>query len=161
MVVLILLLLLLSGIPVAIGLGLVSLIGYILVLGDTGLSAYVPFNTLNSFVLTAVPLFIFMGEILLRCGISERLYRGTSRWVGGIPGGLLHSNVVSCALFAAICGSSPATAATIGTIALPALEKRNYDIPLWMGFSNFFRLHVLKKPIRLCINHKNYEALEK
>jgi tripartite ATP-independent transporter DctM subunit len=129
----VLLLLLLSGIPVAIGLGLVSLIGYILVLGDSGLSAYVPFNTLNSFVLTAVPLFIFMGEILLRCGISERLYRGTSRWVGGIPGGLLHSNVVSCALFAAICGSSPATAATIGTIALPALEKRNYDIRLSLG----------------------------
>jgi tripartite ATP-independent transporter DctM subunit len=129
----ILLLLLFSGIPVAIGLGLVSVVGYVLVVGDPGLSTYVPFNTLDSFVLTAVPLFILMGEILLRCGISERLYRGTSRWVAGIPGGLLHSNVVSCALFSAICGSSPATAATIGTIALPALEKRGYGARISLG----------------------------
>jgi len=128
-----LLILLLTGIPVAIGLGLISVAGYVLVLGDSGLSAYVPFNTLNSFVLTAVPLFILMGEVLLKCGISERLYRGTSRWVASIPGGLLHSNVVSCSLFAAICGSSPATAATIGTIALPALEKRGYDRLLSLG----------------------------
>ena len=81
-----LLILLLTGIPVAIGLGLVSVVGYVLVVGDSGLAAYVPFNTLNSFVLTAVPLFILMGEVLLRCGISERLYRGTSRWVANIPG---------------------------------------------------------------------------
>ena len=93
----------------------------------------VPFVSLNNFVLTAVPLFIFMGEVLLQCGISERLYRGTSRWTNSIPGGLLHSNIVSCALFAAICGSSPATAATIGTIAIPALEKRGYDSKIAMG----------------------------
>ena len=129
----VLIVLLFSGIPVAIGLGVVALLGYHLTLGNTGVAAMVPFATLNSFVLTAVPLFIFMGEVLLQCGISERLYRGTSRWVGGIPGGLLHSNVVSCSLFAAICGSSPATAATIGTIAIPALEKRGYDSRLSLG----------------------------
>lgn len=122
-----------SGIPVAMGLGVVALLGYLLIYGNTGVAAMVPFATLNSFVLTAVPLFIFMGEVLLQCGISERLYRGTSRWVGGIPGGLLHSNVVSCSLFAAISGSSPATAATIGTIAIPALEKRGYDSKLALG----------------------------
>jgi C4-dicarboxylate transporter DctM subunit len=128
-----LIVLLFSGIPVAIGLGVVAILGYHLTLGNTGVAPMVPFATLNSFVLTAVPLFIFMGEVLLQCGISERLYRGTSRWVGGIPGGLLHSNVVSCSLFAAICGSSPATAATIGTIAIPALEKRGYDSRLSLG----------------------------
>ena len=122
-----------SGIPVAIGLGVVAIAGYYLVMGNTGVSAMVPFVTLNNFVLTAVPLFIFMGEVLLQCGISERLYRGTSRWTNSIPGGLFHSNIVSCALFAAICGSSPATAATIGTIAIPALEKRGYDSKLAMG----------------------------
>jgi len=128
-----LVILLFSGIPVAIGLGVVAIAGYYLTLGNTGVSAMVPFVTLNNFVLTAVPLFIFMGEILLQCGISERLYRGTSRWTNSIPGGLLHSNIVSCALFAAICGSSPATAATIGTIAIPALEKRGYDSRIAMG----------------------------
>lgn len=128
-----LIVLLFSGIPVAIGLGVVAILGYYLTLGNTGVAAMVPFATLNSFVLTAVPLFIFMGEVLLQCGISERLYRGTSRWVGGVPGGLLHSNVVSCSLFAAICGSSPATAATIGTIAIPALERRGYDSRLSLG----------------------------
>jgi C4-dicarboxylate transporter, DctM subunit len=128
-----LVLLLFSGIPVAIGLGVVAITGYYLALGNTGVSAMVPFVTLNNFVLTAVPLFIFMGEVLLQCGISERLYRGTSRWTNSIPGGLLHSNIVSCALFAAICGSSPATAATIGTIAIPALEKRGYDPKIAMG----------------------------
>jgi tripartite ATP-independent transporter DctM subunit len=122
-----------SGIPVAIGLGLVAISGYYLTIGNSGVAPIVPFATLNSFVLTAVPLFIFMGEILLQCGISERLYRGTSRWVNSVPGGLLHSNVVSCALFAAICGSSPATAATIGTIAIPALEKRGYDTKIALG----------------------------
>jgi tripartite ATP-independent transporter DctM subunit len=128
-----LVIILFSGIPVAIGLGAVAIAGFYLALGNTGVSAMVPFVSLNNFVLTAVPLFIFMGEVLLQCGISERLYRGTSRWTNSIPGGLLHSNIVSCALFAAICGSSPATAATIGTIAIPALEKRGYDSKIAMG----------------------------
>lgn len=87
----------------------------------------------NSFILTAVPLFIFMGEIMLRSGISTSLYNGVTTWVGQFPGGLLHTNVVACALFAAISGSSVATAATIGTVAIPDQEARGYDRRLTLG----------------------------
>lgn len=81
----------------------------------------------NSFTLTAVPMFILMAEILLRTGVSTRSYSGLSKLVKGLPGGLLQTNVVGCAFFSAISGSSVATAAAIGTVALPQLDKRNYD----------------------------------
>lgn len=93
----------------------------------------VSFNFANSFVLTAAPMFVLMGEVLLESGLSEQLYGGISGWVARIPGGLLHSNIVACAIFAAVCGSSPVTAATIGTVAIPALEKRNYDMRMVLG----------------------------
>jgi len=89
--------------------------------------------SLNSFVMTAIPLFILMGEIMLRSGISDSLYTGISTWVGKLPGGLLHSNVASCALFAAISGSSIATSATVGTVAIPDQTKRGYDKRLVIG----------------------------
>jgi hypothetical protein len=78
-------------------------------------------------------MFILMGEILLQSGLSDGLYRGISGWVARVPGGLLHSNIVACGIFAAVCGSSPATAATIGTVAIPELEKRNYNMKLVLG----------------------------
>lgn len=90
-------------------------------------------SSLNSFVMTAIPLFIFMGEIMLRSGISDSLYTGVSAWVGKLPGGLLHSNIASCALFAAISGSSIATSATVGTVAIPDQTKRGYDKQLVIG----------------------------
>ncbi len=90
-------------------------------------------SSLNSFVMTAIPLFIFMGEVLLRSGISDSLYNGVSTWVGKLPGGLLHSNIASCALFAAISGSSIATSATVGTVAIPDQMKRGYDKQLVIG----------------------------
>jgi C4-dicarboxylate transporter DctM subunit len=90
-------------------------------------------SSLNSFVLTAIPLFIFMGEVMLRSGISDSLYSGISMWVGKLPGGLLHSNIASCALFAAISGSSIATSATVGTVAIPDQTKRGYDKQLVIG----------------------------
>jgi TRAP-type C4-dicarboxylate transport system permease large subunit len=71
-----------------------------------------------NFVLVAVPLFLLMGEILLRSGLSDRLYRALNLWFGGLPGGLLHTNIIACAVFSAIAGSSVATAATIGSVAL-------------------------------------------
>lgn len=86
------------------------------------------FNEINSFTLTAVPLFILMGEIALKSGISRKMYRGVSRWTRVLPGGLLHSNIVSCAIFAAICGSSVATAATIGSVAVPEQERLGYKL---------------------------------
>ena len=80
-----------------------------------------------NFVLVAVPLFILMGEILLRSGLSDRLYRALNLWFGRLPGGLLHTNIIACAVFSAIAGSSVATAATIGSVALPYFEKTTYN----------------------------------
>ena len=128
-----LLALLFASVWVAIALAIVATAGFFICQGNAGLIPFVPFETLNSFVLTAIPLFIFMGEILVHCGASEMLYRGTSKWLAWAPGGLLHANIGSCSLFAAISGSSPATAATIGTVAIPALKKRNYDTRLTLG----------------------------
>lgn len=121
------------GVKIAIALGISGTIGYFLFMGNPGLAPMVPFTTANSFVLTAIPLFIFMGEVLVQCGASNMIYRGVSRLVSWAPGGLLHSNITACALFAAISGSSPATAATIGTVAIPELKRRNYDDRLILG----------------------------
>ena len=93
----------------------------------------ITWNTNTSFVLVAIPLFILMGEILLRSGLSERLYRVLSAWLSPLPGGLLHSNIAACATFAAVSGSSVATAATIGSVALPAFRARGYDERLVLG----------------------------
>lgn len=84
-------------------------------------------NTIDSFILTSVPLFLFMGEMILRSGLSTRFYRGVAVWMGGISGQLFHSNVVASAIFSAVCGSSVATAAAIGTVAVPEMRARGYD----------------------------------
>jgi len=86
-----------------------------------------------NFVLVAVPLFILMGELLLRAGLSERLYRALNLWFGRLPGGLLHTNIVACAVFSAIAGSSVATAATIGSVALPYFERTRYSQRMVLG----------------------------
>lgn len=85
------------------------------------------------FILVAVPLFILMGEILLRSGIAERMYTALSKWLSWLPGGLMHSNIGACTLFAATSGSSIATAATVGTVALPEARKGGYNERLFMG----------------------------
>jgi tripartite ATP-independent transporter DctM subunit len=81
----------------------------------------------SNFVLVAVPLFLLMGEILLRAGLSERLYRALNIWLNRLPGGVLHTNIVSCAVFSAISGSSVATAATMGSVALPYFQNTAYS----------------------------------
>lgn len=85
------------------------------------------------FVLIAVPLFILMGEILLRAGIAERMYAALTHWMSWLPGGLMHSNIGACTMFAATSGSSIATAATVGTVALPQIARGGYNAPLFMG----------------------------
>jgi len=90
-------------------------------------------QTGTDFLLVAIPMFVLLGEILLRAGITERMYDGIVKWLGWLPGGLMHSNIGSSALFAATSGSSVATAATIGTVALPQIEKRGYNEPLFLG----------------------------
>ena len=80
----------------------------------------------TSWSLTALPLFIWMGEILIRSKLSSSLFRGLAPWTSGIPGGLLHENVLACGLFAAISGSSAATVATVGRMSIPELRSRGY-----------------------------------
>jgi tripartite ATP-independent transporter DctM subunit len=87
----------------------------------------------SSFVLVSVPLFLLMGEILLRAGLSERLYRALNVWLDRMPGGLLHTNIVASGVFSAISGSSVATAAAMGSVALPFFQGRGYDPRMVMG----------------------------
>ena len=87
----------------------------------------------TSWSLTALPLFIWMGEILFRTRVSEDMFRGLAPWVEPLPGRLMHTNVIGCGIFAAISGSSAATAATIGRITIPELKRRDYDEAMAIG----------------------------
>jgi tripartite ATP-independent transporter DctM subunit len=86
-----------------------------------------------SWTLTALPLFIWMGEILYRTRLSEEMFEGLAPWMRALPGRLLHVNVIGCGIFAAACGSSAATMATVGRMSLPELKKRNYDERMAVG----------------------------
>ncbi|MFN3852976.1 MAG: TRAP transporter large permease [Phreatobacter sp.] len=90
-------------------------------------------NPSSSFVLVAVPLFLLMGEILLRAGLSDRLYRTLNIWLNRMPGGLLHTNIAASSVFSAISGSSVATAATMGSVALPFFKGKPYDPKMVLG----------------------------
>ena len=90
-------------------------------------------RTYNDWTWLAIPLFIMMGELVLRSGLAERMYTALSRWVALIPGGLLHTNIASSALFAACAGSNVATAATISRVALPSFGARGYNERMVLG----------------------------
>ncbi len=87
----------------------------------------------TEFLLMAIPMFILLGELLLRSGIAGRMYAALAQWLSWLPGGLMHSNIGSCAMFAATSGSSVATAATVGTVALPEVERHGYNERLFLG----------------------------
>ena len=124
-----------SGIWVAISMIGVSTIGMMLFtsrpVGDA--MATTIWGTSSSWTLTALPLFVWMGEILFRTKLSENLFEGLSPWMQKLPGGLIHVNVVGCALFAAISGSSAATVATVGKMSIPELRKRKYPENILLG----------------------------
>ncbi len=124
-----------TGIWVAISMIGVSAIGMMLFtsrpVGDA--MATTIWGTSSSWTLTALPLFVWMGEILFRTKLSENLFKGLSPWMQKLPGGLIHVNVVGCALFAAISGSSAATVATVGKMSIPELRKRNYPEKILLG----------------------------
>ena len=124
-----------TGIWVAISMIGVSAIGMMLFtsrpVGDA--MATTIWGTSSSWTLTALPLFVWMGEILFRTKLSENLFKGLSPWMQKLPGGLIHVNVVGCALFAAISGSSAATVATVGKMSIPELRKRKYPEKLLLG----------------------------
>jgi C4-dicarboxylate transporter DctM subunit len=87
----------------------------------------------SSWTLTALPLFVWMGEILFRTRLSQDMFRGLAPWMQALPGRLLHVNVVGCAIFAAVSGSSAATCATIGKMSLPELKSRGYPDGISIG----------------------------
>ena len=121
--------LLLIGMPIAVIMVLMGAVGGIIAFGWPLIESIgsVAWGVANENILTAIPLFILLGELLLRSGIADRMYSSLSIWLGRLPGGLLHTNIGCSAMFAATSGSSVATAATIGTVALPALNARNYS----------------------------------
>ena len=131
----VLLLFLSTGVWVALSMIGVSLIAITLFtsrpVGDA--MATIIWGTSSSWTLTALPLFVWMGEILFRTRLSKNLFEGLSPWMQKLPGGLIHVNVVGCALFAAISGSSAATVATVGKMSIPELRKRNYPEKILLG----------------------------
>lgn len=127
--------LLIPGVWIAISLGLTGLIGLVLS-GQTHMIksiSNISWNTSNDFILTAIPLFLFMGEIILASGLSAKFYSSVVKWLKWVPGGLLHSNILACSMFSAISGSSVATAAGIGSVAIPEMKKRGYRKELIYG----------------------------
>ncbi|BAF86168.1 TRAP C4-dicarboxylate transport system permease [Azorhizobium caulinodans ORS 571] len=124
-----------SGVWIAIGL---AIVGYAAMVLTTDIPigqvlATTVWASSASWTLAALPLFIWMGEILFRTRLSEEMFRGLAPWLQWLPGRLLHVNIVGCGIFAAVSGSSAATCATVGKIALPELEKRGYDQQMALG----------------------------
>ncbi|HEU0200823.1 MAG TPA: TRAP transporter large permease [Burkholderiaceae bacterium] len=120
----------LIGIPIAVSMFVVGAGAGLLAFGWPFVESIgsVIWGTQNENLLTSIPLFILLGELLLRSGIADRMYVTLAAWLGRLPGGLLHTNIGCCALFAATSGSSVATAATVGTVALPSLKARGYSM---------------------------------
>jgi C4-dicarboxylate transporter, DctM subunit len=127
--------LMLLGMPIAAVMLLLGLAGGMMAFGFAffSSSASVAWGVMSENNLTAIPLFVLLGEFLLRSGMADRMYTVFAAWLGKLPGGLLHTNIGCCALFAATSGSSVATAATIGTVALPSLRKNGYPMSDSLG----------------------------
>ena len=124
-----------AGLWVALALAIVGFAGLWLAdVGNAGqIMATTTWGSSASWTLTALPLFVWMGEILFRTRLAEDLFRGLAPWVTRVPGRLLHANILGCGLFAAVSGSSAATCATIGRMTLPELARRRYDTRLAIG----------------------------
>ena len=124
-----------SGVWIAVALGLIGFIAMLLTttVPIGAVLATTVWSASASWTLAALPLFIWMGEILFRTRLSEEMFRGLSPWLQWLPGRLVHVNVIGCGIFAAVSGSSAATCATIGKIALPELDKRGYDKGISLG----------------------------
>ncbi len=132
----ILIVFLFARIPVGFAMAIVGFVGFVqLVNLEAALSllARDVFSTFSSYGLTVIPLFIFMGQVSFHAGISRRLYDTAYAFIGHRPGGLAMATVGACTAFGAICGSSPATAATMATVALPEMKRYNYSMELGTG----------------------------
>ena len=123
------------GLYVAVALGITAMtVGSIFI--DTpiwGFFSHIPWVVNSNMSIAVVPLFLLMGDILLRSGVTEAMYETLAKWLNRLPGGLLHTNIGACGLFAAISGSSVATATTIGAVSLPSLREHGYSERLALG----------------------------
>lgn len=124
-----------GGVWVAFALGIVGLAATVIKVSTPAgaVMATSIWQSLNSWDLTALPMFLWMGEILYRTKLSDDLFEGLAPWLARLPGRLLHVNIVGCGIFAAVSGSSAATCATIGRISMPELAKRGYDEKMMIG----------------------------
>jgi C4-dicarboxylate transporter, DctM subunit len=130
-----LLVLMALAIPVAASMGVLGLVlGQVFAFLPVSKAAgEIAWTSSNEFLLVSLPLFILLGELLLRSGLAEKMYGALAQWLSWLPGGLMHSNIAACALFAATSGSSVATAATVGTVALPQARRFGYNERLFLG----------------------------
>lgn len=123
------LLLMLTGIPIAFGLGLISATAIFFVLGGSSalsILSTIAYTAVNGFALTCIPLYILMGSLITVTGLGSKLYDGTYKWLAWMPGGLAVASTVACGVFAAVSGSSVATASVMSSLALPEMRRRNY-----------------------------------
>ncbi len=131
-----LMLLLVTSMPVALVMGAVGVAGYAIAISPQAAMAVLPadiFDTFANYGLTVIPLFVFMGQVSFHAGISRRLFNAAYHWLGWLRGGLAMATVGACAAFGAICGSGPATAATMAAVALPEMRRFKYDDALASG----------------------------
>ncbi|MCD4722814.1 MAG: TRAP transporter large permease subunit, partial [Desulfobacula sp.] len=135
-IVALLLILFILGMPVGFAMGIVGFCGFCYVVSfKAGLNMVgsVLWDTYSKYGLTVIPLFILMGQVAFYSGVNEKLYNAAYKWVGQIRGGIAMATVMACSAFAAICGSNAATAATMTTVALPQMNKFNYEPKLSTG----------------------------
>jgi len=124
------------GLQIGVAMLVVGFVGFAVVTNleaAFGLLSTVPYATAENYSLCVIPLFVLMGQFAFHSGLSKDLYETSYKWMGRLPGGLAVATVGACAGFAAICGSSSATAATMGTVALPEMKKYKYDPALSTG----------------------------
>lgn len=128
--------LLMSSMPVAIAMAVVGAVGFAVVRTPAAALSMVTqdfYNTFNSYTLTVIPLFVLMGQVCFHAGISRRLFNSAYQWLGALPGGMAMATVGACTAFGAICGSGPATTATMALVALPEMKRYKYDMELASG----------------------------
>lgn len=131
-----LLILLMSSMPVAFAMGIIGAIGFALLVSPAAALSMITidlYETFSSYSLTVIPLFVFMGQVAFHAGVSRKLFDAAYAWLGALPGGLAMATVGACTGFGAICGSGPATAATMSAVALPEMRRYGYDVELGSG----------------------------
>ena len=132
----VLILLLFARMWIGAAMALVGFVGYWMIMGlgpAFSVVSMIPFTTMSTYMMTTVPLYIFMGIVLFQSGVGADLYETAYQWVGQLRGGLASATVIACAAFAAITGVSSPALVTMGKVALPAMRKHNYDDYLALG----------------------------